>query len=279
MAPGTCASSNCWSVRTSTRSAPAARRCSTWRGASGKSSTPVVSSGPVFSATTSSKCGGWGPSPASAAATKRSSSRIASVGLCAASKPIVEDDLRSMPGPPHIEPPRCAGQTSTAGAAEELLVQRAEDRPRAPGAPPRGRAGRRRRRRGCRPSGRPTGPRRGACRRARRRCARAGARECARPGSRATRGRARRRRRAARGRRPAPPSGARGSWRPSPLPAGRGPRRGRHGCASRGRARCRRRGSGRARGARRPRSPGRPRRPRRPPRRPPGRRRRPGRRG
>ena len=34
----------------------------------------------------------------------------------------------SMPGPPHSEPPRCAGQTShVVGQLEQPLVQRAED--------------------------------------------------------------------------------------------------------------------------------------------------------
>lgn len=39
-APGICASSNWKSVRASTTSAPLPRICSTWRGASGRSSTP-----------------------------------------------------------------------------------------------------------------------------------------------------------------------------------------------------------------------------------------------
>ncbi len=33
----------------------------------------------------------------------------------------------SMPGPPHIEPPRCPGQTSRLGQREQCVVQRAED--------------------------------------------------------------------------------------------------------------------------------------------------------
>ncbi len=45
-APGMCASSNWSSVRTSTSSAPSARRRSSWRGASGCASVPSWSSGP-----------------------------------------------------------------------------------------------------------------------------------------------------------------------------------------------------------------------------------------
>ena len=33
-------------------------------------------------------------------------------------KPIVEEALRSIPGPPHIEPPRCPGQTSVVSGSE-----------------------------------------------------------------------------------------------------------------------------------------------------------------
>ena len=80
-APGMCASSNCRSVRTSTTSAPCARRCSTWRGVSGSSSTPAVTSGPRFMSTTAWKLGGCGPRFASAASTNSSSSRVESSGL------------------------------------------------------------------------------------------------------------------------------------------------------------------------------------------------------
>ena len=45
MAPGMCASSNCWSVRTSTTSTPSLLLSCTWRGVSGAASTPSVSSG------------------------------------------------------------------------------------------------------------------------------------------------------------------------------------------------------------------------------------------
>ena len=127
-APGMWASSNCWSVRTSTSSAPCDRLCSTWRGASGIASTPSVSSGPLLSSTIAVKFGGCGPSLASASSTNRSSSSIPSVGLWRRSKPIVEEIFRSMPGPPHIEPPRWAGQTShSGGQVEQRAAQGAED--------------------------------------------------------------------------------------------------------------------------------------------------------
>ncbi len=126
------ASSNCWSVRTSTSRAPATRFCSTCRGASGSSSTPSVSSGPRLSSTIASKFGGCGPSPASAVATNSSSSAIASAALWRFSNPIVDEIFRSMPGPPHIEPPRCPGHTSTSSPSPSSLPCSDAKIPRAP---------------------------------------------------------------------------------------------------------------------------------------------------
>ena len=81
----------------------------------------VADSSPRLSATMFSKFGGWGPRLASACSTKASSSVICRTSLCACSNPIVEETLRSMPGPPHIDPPRCPGQTSTSGGSDSNL--------------------------------------------------------------------------------------------------------------------------------------------------------------
>ena len=55
--------------------------CSTWRGASGITSTPAVSSGPRLRSTTAWKFGGWGGSLAVARSTKRCSSVSANSSL------------------------------------------------------------------------------------------------------------------------------------------------------------------------------------------------------
>ena len=75
-------------------------------GKSRASSIPSVSSGPWLSSTIALKLGGWAPSLATDASTNSCSSSIASISLWWRSKPIVEATLRSIPGPPHIEPPR-----------------------------------------------------------------------------------------------------------------------------------------------------------------------------
>ena len=267
-------------VRTSTSSGPAARWSSTWRGASGSSSTPSVSSGPRLSSTIASKFGGCGPSPASAASTNASSSSIASVGLCARSKPIVEAIFMSIPGPPHIEPPRWPGHTSTCSGSSSSVAQGVEDPARALGlldgqVGPRDVADEQRvagqhrprllaaarvdqRERGV--LGPVAGRVQGADRqRAERPLVAVGERLVLVVGARRARGRGSSRR-----------------WRP---PAARARTRGRRGCGSRRRARCSRPCSGRARGTRRPRSAGRRPPPRPPSRRRSGRRRSPGRRG
>ena len=140
--PSTWASSNCRSVRTSTSIAPCARFCSSWRGARGSTSTPSVSSGPRLSSTIALKFGGCGPRPASTVSTKRSSSSMASLGLWASSKPIVELIFMSMSGPPHIEPPRWPGQTSHAGGSPRSLPCSERKIPRAPSALSMARSGR-----------------------------------------------------------------------------------------------------------------------------------------
>ena len=141
-ASGMWASSNWSSVRTSTTSAPAARWRSSWRGASGCGSAPSCSSGPRLTATMLRKFGGCGPSVDSAARTNSSSSSIASVALCARSKPIVEETFRSMPGPPHIEPPRCPGHSSTSGGSESSRSRSERKTPRAPSSLSTARSGR-----------------------------------------------------------------------------------------------------------------------------------------
>ena len=86
----------------------------------------------MFSSTIAWKFGGCGPSFASASATKSSSSAIDSVGLFAFSKPIVEEIFMSMPGPPHIEPPRCPGQISQSSGSGSSFVFSDRKIPRAP---------------------------------------------------------------------------------------------------------------------------------------------------
>ncbi len=132
IAPGTWASSKSRSVRTSTTSAPAACRASSCPAVSGRSWTSRETSGPRLISTISRKLGGWGPMSASDRATKVSASGSASRALWARSKPIVELIFWLMPGPPHIEPPRCPGHTSTSGGrVRSALVEAAEDVARA----------------------------------------------------------------------------------------------------------------------------------------------------
>ena len=141
-APGRCASSNCSSVRTSTTSAPAARCASTWPGASGCGTTCSARSGPRLVATMLWKFGGWGASAAIACSTNSRSSAIFSSGCDARSKPIVEEILRSIPGPPHSEPPRCAGHTSQVAGSVSSRSWSAWKRSRAPSSLSTARSGR-----------------------------------------------------------------------------------------------------------------------------------------
>ena len=57
--------------------------------------------------------GGRSPRLATASATNSASEPKRSARLCSRSNAIVEEVLWSMPALPHIEPPRCPGQTST----------------------------------------------------------------------------------------------------------------------------------------------------------------------
>ena len=133
-APPMCASSNCWSVRTSTSSAPPARFCSTWRGASGSTSTPSVSSSPRLSATIASKFGGCGPRPASAASTKR----VLVVDRQRRVVGALEADRR---GDLHVHPRAAAHRAAEVagpdlalgGQRQQLVAQRAVDPARALG--------------------------------------------------------------------------------------------------------------------------------------------------
>src|SRR4051812_2923685 len=137
-----CASSNCRSVRTSTTRAPASWWPTSWRGVRGGAWTSPPCSGPRLTSTIARKFGGCGPSRASAPATKRSSSRSASAALCARSKPIVEATFRSMPGPPHIDPPRWPGHTSVSSASGRRRSWRERKMSRAPSAGSIARSGR-----------------------------------------------------------------------------------------------------------------------------------------
>ena len=230
---------------------------------------PLRVSGPRLMSTIAWKFGGWGGSACVARSTKRSSSSSRSSSLWRRSNPIVVETFMSIPGPPHREPPRCPGHTSTLSPqAEQLLVQRTEDVacplvrvhgevgprdvPHEQGVAgqhgPRLRAARgvdQRERRVL-------GPVPGSVQRAH-----AHGSQRAAPS----------RRRRAHGRSPAARRGARGSWRRSRWRAARGRRRGRRGCASRGCARSTRPCSAPGTGTRRCRASG--------PRPPPGRRPRP----
>ena len=141
-APGMCASSNCSSVRTSTTSAPSCWACSTCRGLSGCASTVSLTSGPRLSATMFWKFGGCGPSVEVVFSTNSSSSVICSSSWLARSNPMVEETLRSMPGPPHSEPPRCPGHTSTVSGRLMSLSLSEWKMPRAPSSLSTARSGR-----------------------------------------------------------------------------------------------------------------------------------------
>ena len=116
---------------------------STWRGASGRSSTPAVSSGPRLSSTIALKFGGCGPSSASARSTKSSSSSIVQQLVVA---PLVADrratTFMSIPGPPHIDPPRWPGQTSVSGGSASRRSCSERKMPRAPSSLSTARSGR-----------------------------------------------------------------------------------------------------------------------------------------
>ena len=142
-APGMWASSNCSSVRTSTTSAPSSRACSTWRGVSGCASTVSSTSGPRLSATMFWKFGGCGPERRRSSARRtRPRRRSRSSSWWARSKPIVEETLRSMPGPPHSEPPRWPGQTSVVSGSVSSLSCSERKMPRAPSSLSTARSGR-----------------------------------------------------------------------------------------------------------------------------------------
>ena len=141
-APGTWASSNCRSVRTSTTRAPSARFCSTCRGASGWPSTPSRSSGPRLISTIRWKLGGWGPRSSIRRAAKRSPSSSASIALLARSKPIVDEAFMSIPDPPHSDPPRCPGQTSTSAGSSSSRSRREAKMSAAPSSTSTARSGR-----------------------------------------------------------------------------------------------------------------------------------------
>ena len=61
---------------------------------------------------------------------------------CARSNPMVEETLRSMPGPPHSEPPRCPGHTSTVSGRLMSLSLSEWKMPRAPSSLSTARSGR-----------------------------------------------------------------------------------------------------------------------------------------
>ena len=152
-APGTWASSNCTSVRTSTTSAPSSSRCSSWRGVSGCASTPSVTSGPRLSATMPGSSAAAGPSPAIACGDERV--LVGDRAAAALWRELVADrrgDLHVHARPAAHRAAEVAGPDLGLGRQrQQPLVQRAEDvaralllaRRRGPGA-------RRRRRTACR---------------------------------------------------------------------------------------------------------------------------------
>ena len=128
------ASSNCSLVRASITCAPSAIATSTARGVSGVGVPSSSNSGPRFRATMCSTLGGGSPSEPTESATNSSSVANPRARLCSRSKPIVEEDLLSMPELPQSEPPRCPGQTSTCPAARtgaRAASGRSPPRPRA----------------------------------------------------------------------------------------------------------------------------------------------------
>ena len=245
---------------------------STWRGVSGCAVDARRRSGPRLSATMCLEVRRLrAQRRRSRAATNSSSSAIAEQLVVRALEADRRRDLHVHPRPAaeraaevaRARPRRCRGSASSCRAASGRC--RARPRP----CRRRGRAGRCRRRTACRRSAPPTARRRarvsisanavcsgrcpGVC----------SARTLTLPSSSSQP--------SSNGLVVVVGSGARGgcgSSRRSPRPAGRGRRRGRRGCGSRGCARCARRGSARAAGTRRCRAAGRP-----PPRRPRSRRR------
>ena len=128
----------CATRRTGARCArrPRARRprcaCCTCRGVSGWASTVSLTSGPRLSATMFLKFGGCGPSAAVVCSTNSSSSPIWSSVLVVALEADRRRHLQVHPGPPHSDPPRWPGQTSVvSGSDMSFVVQRAEDAARA----------------------------------------------------------------------------------------------------------------------------------------------------
>ncbi len=199
---GMCASSNCRSVRTSTSSAPSRRLPSIWRGVSGGSSTPAVTSGPLLSATMLSKLGGCGPSAPIASSTNASSSSIVEQVVVARLEADRRRHLHVHAGAAAQRSAQVAGPhlgvVRAASAAGRAASGRSGARPRSCRRP--GRGVPRRRRTASRRSGRPTARRRVRCRSARTRCARDGAPGCGSPGSARRPARAPSRRRTARAR-------------------------------------------------------------------------------
>ena len=130
--PGMWASSNCWSVRTSTSSAPAARCVLDLARRERQQLDPVGEQRAAVERHdrlgSSAAAGRARRAPPS---TNSSSSAIASAGLWRRSKPIVEEIFMSIPGPPHIEPPRWPGQTSTSPPQRRAAARAATGRSRA----------------------------------------------------------------------------------------------------------------------------------------------------
>ena len=78
------------------------------------------------------KFGGWGGRLARRALDERVLVVLAAAAsLWRRSKPIVEETFMSMPGPPHSEPPRCPGHTSTSSGERQQLARAASGRCRA----------------------------------------------------------------------------------------------------------------------------------------------------
>ena len=150
----------------------------------------------------------------------------------------------SMPGPPHIEPPRWAGQTSHSGASTRSFScsdRKIHGRPHAPRS--QDQAGHVVDEQRIAREDRPGLVAAGAVDQGKGRVLGAMARACEARGSRARRPRARSRRRTARARRRARRGDGCGSSRRLRLTGDRDRRRGRRGCGSRGCDRSRRRSS------------------------------------
>ena len=183
------------------RSAPSRAALDLARGRAGAPRRVSITSGPRLSATMLRKFGGCGPSAAVVCAHELVLVVDRAAAPCARARSrSSRTTLRSMPGPPHIEPPRWPGHSSAVSGSESscscserkiaaralLLVDR-EVGPRdvADEQAVAGQHG-------------PRLARRGRCRSARTRCARAGGPACAARGRAARRARAPSRRRTAR---------------------------------------------------------------------------------